>query len=116
MITAPRTARQRTLVEQRGLDEKEAAKQIDKGDANRADYLKRFYGITHESPADYDLVPDDPRGYRVAFIEAFRAWGIYPRDVRTLSEQSLRWEPPAVPVGLPPYWKPARAMMVRGTL
>lgn len=41
--------------------------------------------------ADADLVPHDPRRYRVAFIEAFRKWGIYPRDVRTLSEESLRW-------------------------
>jgi hypothetical protein len=44
--------------------------------------------------ADADLVPDDDRRYRVAFIEAFRKWGIYPRDVRTLSEESLRWAPP----------------------
>jgi cytidylate kinase len=61
MITAPRAAREHTLVEQRGLDEKAAAKQIDKGDANRADYLKRFYGITQESPADYDLVLNTDR-------------------------------------------------------
>ncbi|MFY9823040.1 MAG: S8 family serine peptidase [Thermoanaerobaculia bacterium] len=44
--------------------------------------------------ADFDLVPEDDRRYRVAFIEAFRKWGIYPRDVRTLSEESLRWTPP----------------------
>lgn len=44
--------------------------------------------------ADRDLVPNDNRGYRVAFIEAFRAWGIYPRDVRTLSEESLVWHSP----------------------
>lgn len=44
--------------------------------------------------ADYDLVPDDPRNYRVAFIDAFRKWGIYPRNVRTLSEESLRWHTP----------------------
>ncbi len=44
--------------------------------------------------ADSDLVPDDTRHYRVAFIEAFRKWGIYPRDVRTLSEESLRWSSP----------------------
>jgi hypothetical protein len=44
--------------------------------------------------ADSDLVPDDDRRYRVAFIEAFRKWGIYPRDVRTLSEESLRWSSP----------------------
>ncbi len=44
--------------------------------------------------ADYDLVPDDTLLYRVAFIEAFRRWGIYPRDVRALSETSLRWHSP----------------------
>jgi len=43
--------------------------------------------------ADFDLVPDDDRNYRVALIEAFRAWGIYPHDVRTLSVESLRWKP-----------------------
>jgi hypothetical protein len=41
--------------------------------------------------ADYEVVPDDVRGYRTAFIEAFRRRGIYPRDVRTLSVESLRW-------------------------
>jgi hypothetical protein len=41
--------------------------------------------------ADCDLVPDDFLGYRVALIEAFRHRGIYPRDVRTLSVDSLRW-------------------------
>ena len=44
--------------------------------------------------ADADLVPDDERNYRIAFLEAFRQWGIYPRDVRTLSEESLRWRAP----------------------
>ena len=44
--------------------------------------------------ADFDLVPEDDRNYRVAIIEAFRAWGIYPQDVRTLSVESLRWEAP----------------------
>jgi hypothetical protein len=44
--------------------------------------------------ADYDLVPDDTRKYRVAIIEAFRARGIYPLDVTTLSEDSLRWRRP----------------------
>lgn len=45
--------------------------------------------------ADYDLSPRDRRANRVAFIDAFRSWGIYPRDVTTLSEDSLRWRPPA---------------------
>jgi cytidylate kinase len=56
MLTAPPEARRRTLSEQRGLDDKAAEKQVSRGDANRADYLKRFYGVAHESPADYDLV------------------------------------------------------------
>jgi hypothetical protein len=42
--------------------------------------------------ADVDLVPNDDRYYRLAFIEAFRRRGIYPRDVRSLSVDSLRWQ------------------------
>jgi subtilisin family serine protease len=44
--------------------------------------------------ADYDLLPDDDLNYRVAFIEAFRKRGLYPRDVRTLSVESLLWQGP----------------------
>jgi hypothetical protein len=44
--------------------------------------------------ADYDLVRDDDLQYRKAFIEAFRLRAIYPRDVRTLSVESLRWHTP----------------------
>lgn len=44
--------------------------------------------------ADADLVADDDLKYRVAFIEAFRKRGIYPQDVRTLSEESLVWRGP----------------------
>jgi hypothetical protein len=57
-------------------------------DITYGDYMRAL--IT----ADYDLMPEDDRHYRVAIIEAFRAWGIYPHDVRTLSVESLRWEPP----------------------
>lgn len=49
------------------------------------DYLRAL--IT----ADTDLVPNDDRGYRVAFIEAFRRRGIYPVNVRNLSIESLVW-------------------------
>jgi hypothetical protein len=58
-------------------------------DLTFGDYLRAL--VT----ADYDLVRDDDLRYRVAFIEAFRQWGIYPRDVRSLSEDSVRWEGPA---------------------
>jgi hypothetical protein len=57
-------------------------------DITFGDYLRGL--IT----ADFDLVPEDPRGYRIAVIEAFRRRGIYPRDVRTLSLESLRWHTP----------------------
>ncbi len=57
-------------------------------DITYGDYMRAL--IT----ADHDVVPEDDRNYRVAIIESFRAWGIYPQDVRTLSVESLRWEPP----------------------
>ena len=52
--------------------------------------------------ADLDLTPDEGRDYRVAFIESFRRRGIYPKDLRTLSEDSLRWARPL----LDPYRSP----------
>jgi hypothetical protein len=55
-------------------------------DITFGDYLRAI--IT----ADFDLVPEDDRHYRVAFIDAFRRRGIYPRDIRSLSEESLCWE------------------------
>ena len=56
-------------------------------DLTFGDYLRAL--IT----ADYDMVPDDSLGYRVAFVEAFRRRGIYPRDLRSLSIDALRWRP-----------------------
>jgi hypothetical protein len=44
--------------------------------------------------ADYDLVPDDPFGYREAFIDAFARRGIFPEGVLNLSEDALRWGRP----------------------
>jgi hypothetical protein len=46
--------------------------------------------------ADYDLVRDDDRRYRVSVVSAFRDWGIYPSDVRSLSVESLLWSPPEI--------------------
>jgi hypothetical protein len=46
--------------------------------------------------ADYDLVRDDDRRYRVSVVSAFRDWGIYPPEVRSLSVDSLLWRPPEV--------------------
>ena len=44
--------------------------------------------------ADLDIAPEDESGYRVALIEAFRARGIFPNRVNTLSIESLLWQPP----------------------
>lgn len=61
-------------------------------DMTFGDYLRAL--IT----ADRDLVPDDRRSYRVAFVSAFRARGIYAQGVRHLSVGSLVWEPPPQPL------------------
>ncbi|OYW19137.1 MAG: hypothetical protein B7Z54_04545 [Sphingobacteriales bacterium 12-47-4] len=55
-------------------------------DINFGDYLRAI--IT----ADIDLVPDDNRGYRIAFIDAFRRRGIFPTGIKTLSEESLQYK------------------------
>lgn len=60
-------------------------------DLTFADYLRAV--VT----ADRELVPKDPYSYRVAFVSAFAARGIYPREVRSLSVESMLWEPPPVP-------------------
>ena len=57
-------------------------------DISFGDYLRAL--IT----ADLDAAPADETGYRVALIEAFRARGIFPDRVNTLSVDSLRWFPP----------------------
>lgn len=45
--------------------------------------------------ADFELIPDDALGYRIAFMQAFERHGIPVRDVRTMSEESLLWGAPA---------------------
>ena len=44
--------------------------------------------------ADFDVRPEDPLGYRIAFMEAFQKRGIPVRDVRTISTESLVWNAP----------------------
>ena len=57
-------------------------------DVTFGDYLRAL--IT----ADFDLVPNDTHQYRLAFLAAFRNRGIYPRDIRSLSVDTLRWRSP----------------------
>lgn len=58
-------------------------------DITFGDYLRAL--VT----ADLDLAPSDEEGYRVSLIEAFRARGIFPDRVNTLSVESLSWTQPA---------------------
>ncbi len=46
--------------------------------------------------ADRDVVPDDAKDYRVAFVSAFRRRGIYPTEVGNLSVGGLLWQPPDI--------------------
>ena len=55
-------------------------------DITFGDYLRAI--IT----ADTDLVGDDANNYRLAFIDAFRRRGIYPKGITTLSVESLKYE------------------------
>jgi hypothetical protein len=54
-------------------------------DLTFGDYLRAI--IT----ADIDLIKEDSREYRLAFIDAFRRRGIYPEGIKTLSVESLRF-------------------------
>ncbi len=55
-VTASTETRIARLAESLQVDSKRADDMVKKGDSARADYLKRFYGIEHESPINYDLV------------------------------------------------------------
>jgi hypothetical protein len=55
-------------------------------DITFGDYLRAI--IT----ADVDMVPDDEKNYRVAFIEAFQKRGIFPSGVKTMSVEALVYD------------------------
>jgi hypothetical protein len=57
-------------------------------DITFGDYLRAI--VT----ADYDLVPVDERRYRIAFLDAFRSYGILPPDLGTLAVDTLLWPAP----------------------
>lgn len=57
-VTGSPTVRSARLAASRLLSQADADKLVSVGDANRADYLKRFYGVENESPEHYDIVLD----------------------------------------------------------
>lgn len=57
-------------------------------DINFGDYLRAI--IT----ADTDVVSEDSRDYRLAFVDAFRKRGIYPSGIKQLSVESLSYQVP----------------------
>jgi cytidylate kinase len=61
LVTASRDIRCSRVAAEQQLDEKEAAGSIDKSDAGRSDYLKRFYGEKVELPTQYDVVVNTDR-------------------------------------------------------
>lgn len=61
LICASPKTRARRLAEAQNIGEGEAAKLVARGDANRADYLKRFYGVSTELPTHYDVAVNTDR-------------------------------------------------------
>ena len=61
LITAGSDTRRSRLQETRELSEKDAQKLVARSDANRADYIKRFYAVSEELPTHYDIVLNSDR-------------------------------------------------------
>ena len=61
LVTASRETRCARIAAAEGLSEKDAARAVEDGDANRLDYLRRFYGEKAELPTHYDLVVNTDR-------------------------------------------------------
>ena len=61
LISASPQTRARRLAEAQNIGEAEAEKLVARGDANRADYLKRFYNVSTELPTHYDIALNTDR-------------------------------------------------------
>lgn len=56
LVTASAQTRSARLADSLGIPAKEADALVKNGDAGRADYLRRFYGVERELPTQYDVV------------------------------------------------------------
>jgi cytidylate kinase len=61
LVTGSPEIRADRLVQAEQLEEREAAKRIDRSDKERAAYIKRFYRVDRELPSHYDLVVSTDR-------------------------------------------------------
>jgi cytidylate kinase len=61
LVTASPEIRARRVASACGTSVKQAARAIQRSDAGRADYIKRFYRIGSELPTHYDLVINTDR-------------------------------------------------------
>ncbi len=61
LVTAAADTRRDRIQAAHDVSESEAARRVARGDANRADYIKRFYGVSRELPTHYDLVVNSDR-------------------------------------------------------
>jgi cytidylate kinase len=59
-VTASPQTRASRMAATQDIDEKDAERALKRSDANRADYIKRFYGV-QELPTHYDLVINTDR-------------------------------------------------------
>lgn len=55
-VAAPLAQRARLVAAEDGLDREEAARRAKATDAERADFLQRYYSMRWDNPANYDLV------------------------------------------------------------
>jgi hypothetical protein len=61
LVTASPEKRAKRLAETEKVDEREAARLLERGDTARRDYLRRFYGQRAELPTSYDIVLNTDR-------------------------------------------------------
>jgi cytidylate kinase len=55
-IVAPMAQRTRLVAAEEGLDQEEATRLVKSTDAERADFLQRYYGMRWNNPSNYDLI------------------------------------------------------------
>ncbi|MFI5371215.1 MAG: AAA family ATPase [Candidatus Eisenbacteria bacterium] len=55
-VVASRDTRIRAIVERKGIPEKDAAREVDTRDRERADFVRRMFGRSVDDPLAYDLV------------------------------------------------------------